>query len=222
MKNLIIIGAGSVGGHIASNLKLYGLENKLLGFLDDDVRKQGGYMFGYPVLGPVSWILDQQDYEVVIGIAFPAIKKKILDFISSNLSLNYPSLIARDSWISNDCIIGKGNIIYPGVCINYGSVIDDFVVLNMNCAVGHNCTISSYSSLAPGVNLGGHTFLEEGVEMGIGSATLQSTLVGKGAIVGGQAMVTQHVPMDVTVVGVPAINRAIQFPEISGSQEKSN
>jgi sugar O-acyltransferase (sialic acid O-acetyltransferase NeuD family) len=207
MRNLIIIGAGSVGGHIANNLKLYGLEDRLLGFLDDDVKKQGGYMFGYPVIGPVSWILDQVDCDVVIGIAFPSIKKKILDLISVNESLNYPTLIARDSWISNDCTVGKGSIVYPGVCVNYGSVIDEFVVLNMNCAIGHNCTVSSYCSLAPGVNLGGHTYLEESVQMGIGASTVQSSVIGKGAIVGGQAMVIHHVPSEVTVVGVPAASR---------------
>ena len=70
MKKLVIIGAGSVGGHIANNLDLYGIEGQLLGFLDDDVNKHGKDFCGYPVIADVSWIFDKIDMEVVIGINY--------------------------------------------------------------------------------------------------------------------------------------------------------
>lgn len=221
MKDLIIIGAGSVGGHIAHNLTLYGLKGRLVGFLDDDINKQGGHMFGFPVLGPVSWILDKTGYDVIIGIAFPVIKRKIVNLISSNPSLNYPTLIAANSWISEQCKIGAGSIIYPGTCINYGSVIEEFVVVNMNCSIGHNCMVSSFSSLAPGVNLGGYTHLNSGSEMGIGSSTLQGSVVGVDAVVGGQGMVVENIPDHVTAVGVPAktIRRSFSLKAHPGAGE---
>lgn len=204
MKKVIIIGAGSVGGHIANNLDLYGIRGQLVGFLDDDINKQGKTCFGYPVLGPVSWILDQYDFDVIIGIAFPKIKQQIISLLSINPTLNYPKMVARNSWISENTEIGKGTIVYPGACINYGSVVEDFVVINMNCAIGHNCTIASYCSLAPGVNLGGYTEVQKMTELGIGASTVQGTKIGEKSVIGGQAMITKSIPDQVIAVGVPA------------------
>jgi sugar O-acyltransferase (sialic acid O-acetyltransferase NeuD family) len=116
----------------------------------------------------------------------------------------FPNFIAKNVWVSNNVNLGKGIILYPGVSINYESVIGDFVIMNMNCAVGHNCTVESYTTLAPGVNLGGYTHIEESASIGIGVSTIQKVRVGKSSIVGGQSMLVKNVTPGSTVVGVPA------------------
>lgn len=204
MRKLVIIGAGSVGGHIASNLELYGIEGQLLGFLDDDVNKQGKNFCGYPVIADVSWIFDKTDLDVIIGIAFPKVKEKIIKKLAVNGSLKYPSLVAENAWLSRATMLGKGSIIYPGTCVNYGSVIGDFVVMNMNCSIGHDCNVSSFSSFAPGVNLGGHTQVGLAVELGIGAATLQGISIGNYSVVGGQSIVNKALPENVVAMGIPA------------------
>lgn len=203
-RKIIIVGAGSVGGHVASNPEIYGLNDQIFGFVDDDLNKQGQEFCGYKVIETVDWLLDQQDFDVIIGIAFPKVKQALIKKLSINSSISYPSITAKNAWISNDCSVGKGSIIYPGTSINYGSTIGDFVVINMNCALGHHCNIGSYSSLAPGVNLGGHTTSGESVEFGIGSASLQGIEIGANVIIGGQAMVTSNISNNSKVAGVPA------------------
>jgi len=74
----------------------------------------------------------------------------------------------------------------------------------MNCAVGHNAKIGNFSSLAPGVSLGGHTTIEDQVDMGIGSSTLQNVCIGSGSIIGGQSMVINSFPQESKIKGVPA------------------
>lgn len=202
-QEIIIIGAGSVGGHIALNPELYGIEGRIVGFLDDDDSKIGSFLFGKRVLGNIDWILDKTIYDIVIGIAFPVIKKKIIDKISLNPKIHFPSLVAKNAWISKDVIIGKGVIIYPGCSINYGSVIGDFAIMNMNCAIGHHVCIGDYTSLAPGVNFGGHTHIGSLVDIGIGVSTLQNTRIDNGATIGGQTMVISNVPEYSKAVGVP-------------------
>lgn len=204
MKKLYIIGAGSVGGHVALNINEYSDEFEVAGFLDDDPNKIGTEQFGSKVIGEVEDVLKLKEAFIVIGIAFPDTKRKILDKISKNSSLNYPTFIHSHSWVSQNVSIGKGCIIYPGTTINYGSELDDFVVLNMNCALGHHTKIGTYSSLAPGVNTGGHTVIEEGVDVGIGTSTLQNVRIGGGSVVGGQSMVTRDVAPASKVVGIPA------------------
>lgn len=203
-KDLYIIGAGSVGGHIASNFSAYTTEYKLRGFFDDDEKKIGTIHYGYEVLGSVFDALDVHDAAVILGIAFPYIKKIITDKLASNDSLTYPSLIHNRAWISEDVDVGNGCIIYPGTSINYGSIIRNFVVLNMNCALGHHTSIGNYSSFAPGVNTGGHTVIEDEVDVGIGASTIQNITIGSNSVVGGKSMLISDVPSNTTVAGVPA------------------
>lgn len=203
-KKLYIVGAGSVGGHIAWNIASYGNEYEIGGFFDDDPDKIGMEMFGYQVLGPVDDLLHVKHASAVFGIAFPKVKKLIVEKLIKNKSLSFPSLVHEKAWISKGVTIGKGSVIYPGTSVNYGSIIGDFVVLNMNCALGHHTIVGDFSSFAPGVNTGGHTVIEEEVDMGIGSSTIQKRRIGEGSVVGGQSMVVKDVAPGIRVAGVPA------------------
>ena len=204
LMDLIIVGAGSVGGHVALNLAEYNDSLNLIGFVDDDKKRVGKKAFGYEVLGPVDYLLDCKNVAVVVGIAFPKAKGRVLDRLSANRTLTYPTLVSPRAWISAGVEIGNGCIIYPGTAINYGTVVHDFVVLNMNCSIGHDCKIGYCTSLAPGVNLAGHTKIGRSVEMGIGASTRQSVAIHDNAIVGGQAMVVSDLEENAKVVGVPA------------------
>jgi len=204
-KNLYIIGAGSVGCHIVSNLELYKLSNEAIYFLDDDPQKKGKDFAGCKVIDNVDYLLKSTvETDVVIGIAFPKIKENIIQKLKLNPFIHFPTLIATNAWLSRDVKVGKGCIIYPHCSINYGTVLKDFVVMNMNCALGHHAYIDKYSSLAPGVNFGGHTKLGKGVDMGIGASTVQGVSIGNYSIIGGQAMLTKSFPENSKIVGVPA------------------
>lgn len=203
MKALYIIGAGSVGGHLAMNLEAYDASYQMAGFLDDDPNKIGTTFCGYPVLAPVSKLLEMENAAVVIGIAFPRIKEKVYHLLAPNKTLLFPTFVSPSAWISKGVKIGDGSIIYPGCSINYGTEVGDFVVMNMNCAIGHDCRLGDFSSYAPGVNLGGHTKIGRAVDIGIGATTRQFVQVGDEAVVGGQCMVIRDVPDGQTIVGVP-------------------
>lgn len=204
-QKLLIIGAGSVGKFVAYNINQFTQTFEIIGFLDDDSSKHNTVVAGFPVLGSIDKLLDYsgKDIAIVWGIAFPSIKKKLFESYQ-NLSFKFPNFIAKDAWVSEGVTLGRGCIIYPGTTINYETVIADFVVINMNCSLGHNCTIQSFSSLAPGVNLGGHTAIGCCVEMGIGASTVQGVVIHDDAVVGGQAMVISDVSKAEVVVGIPA------------------
>lgn len=201
--NLLIIGAGGVGGFVAANKFEFTADINISGFLDDDPDKVGKMLFGYEVLGPVGSIKDFKKQAVVIGVNKPSIKKNIVEVLT-DYEVFYPKLISKHSWISNDVQIGHGSIIYPGCAINHGTQIDKFTIMNMNCAIGHNSKIGAFSSLAPGVNFAGYTRVEKVVEVGIGVSTKQNVCLGKGSIIGGQAMITKDIPEDVVAYGIPA------------------
>ena len=201
---LYIIGAGSVGGHIAMNLEQYTRDVTLMGFFDDHPKKIGTDFCGFPVLGPVSEVLTLGEVNLVLGIAFPKIKKQIHKKLRGQSRFNWPTFVHRKAWVSRGVEIGPGSIIYPGSSINYGSHIGSFVVMNMNCAIGHDTTIGNFASLAPVIATGGHTSIEDGVDMGIGSSTIQNIVIGESSVIGGGAMVTKNIPANSLAAGVPA------------------
>lgn len=205
MNKLLIIGAGSVGKFIAYNINDFTEEFEIIGFLDDDIAKHNTTIAGYDVLGSVSKLKEysNQNIALVFGIAFPTIKKKMINEYD-NLIFSYPNFISKSAWISNEVNLGNGCIIYPNCSINYETEIQDFVVMNMNCAIGHNCKIGSFTSLSPGVNLGGNTKIGNDVELGIGCSTLQGISIGDNVKVGGQSMVTKSIDANKTIKGIPA------------------
>ncbi|MBP9848356.1 MAG: NeuD/PglB/VioB family sugar acetyltransferase [Flavobacterium sp.] len=205
MKKVIIVGAGSVGKFLAYNSNQFTDTFEFIGFLDDDIKKHNKIIAGIPVLGSIDMLPNyiHENIAVAWGIAFPKIKAQIVAKFA-DVKADYPIFISKKAWISNEVTIGPGAIIYPGCSINYETKIGAFVVMNMNCAIGHNVTISDFCSLAPGVNLGGHTKIEERTEMGIGSATKQNIKISHDCIIGGQAMVVKNVSCFDTIKGVPA------------------
>lgn len=205
MKDLIIIGAGNVGGFLVLNQDLFKNDFNIIGFLDDDKNKIGRSFWEIPVLGNIDEIVNYKNCSIAIGIASPLVKKKILDKIGDDF--NFPNFVARNAWLSNNVIIGKGIIIYPGVSINHESEIGDFVVINMNCAIGHNSIIEKCCSLAPGVNFAGYTYLEPYVEIGIGVSTVQQIRIGMCAVIGGQSILIRDAESYATYVGIPAIKK---------------
>lgn len=204
-QKLIIIGAGSVGKFIVYNQNSFTIDFEIVGILDDDCSKHNSTIAEIPVLGSIDKIKDfsDQGFALVWGIAFPTVKQNLFDKYKE-LKFDYPNFVSVNAWISQEVRLGKGCIIYPGCSINYETVIEDFVVMNMNCAIGHNCSISSFTSLSPGVNLGGNSKIGTLVELGIGCATLQGITIADHVKVGGQAMVTKNIKSYKTVKGIPA------------------
>lgn len=204
-RKLLIIGAGNVGGYISYNIEEFG-DYEVLGFLDDADDKQGKELYGRKVLGRVEDIdnfTGDESLNVVVGIANPIAKKTIVELLNSK-NISFPNFIANNVWLSKKVKVGKGVIVYPGTSINYETNIEDFVIINMNGAIGHNCLLQQYVTLAPGVNLGGFTEIGEATDIGIGTSTRQGTKIGKGVVVGGQSMVVQNINDNIKVKGVPA------------------
>ena len=76
MKELIIIGAGNVGGFLALNQDLFEGTYQILGFLDDDTKKQGKRFWEIPVLGMIDTIGQYTGCSVAVGISSPLVKKE--------------------------------------------------------------------------------------------------------------------------------------------------
>jgi sugar O-acyltransferase (sialic acid O-acetyltransferase NeuD family) len=208
MKDIAIFGVGGFGREVLALIKNINEVIptwNIVGFFDDGYNK--GTMFnGYPNLGTVD---DLNQWKsplcLVLAIGSSTIKNQVRQRIS-NPFIDYPTLIHPSVWIGDkDYVeIGKGCILCAGVMITTNVTIKDFVILNLQCTVGHDTVINENVSIMPSVNISGEVNLGEGVYIGTGSKIINQISIGNYTIVGAGAVVAKTLPAHCTAVGVPA------------------
>ena len=82
--------------------------------------------------------------------------------------------------------------------------IEDHVLINLNCTIGHDTVVGSYCTINPTASINGNNHLGEGVYVGTGATFIQQVSVGDWATIGAGAVVTNDIPEKVVAVGVPA------------------
>lgn len=208
MKKIAVFGAGGFGREV---LTLINDINKveptweIVGFFDDG-HKKGEIINDVPVLGGVHELNEwEEPLCLVIAIGTPKIKKTILSNIKNN-KIDYPTLIHPSVMIGDTkfVTIGKGCIICAANIITTNIEIEDFVILNLACTVGHDTIIKDYAAFMPTCNISGEVVIGEGVYCGTGVKIINQTSIGDHTIVGAGAVVAKPLPADCTAVGVPA------------------
>lgn len=207
MKKIAIIGAGGFGREVKMLIDQINLiENKyiFIGFYDDGLPK-GEIINGFPILGSISDLNQvKDDLCVAIALGMPIIKKKVVEQII-NPKIIFKTLIHPSVIVGNDEVsIGKGSIICAGNIITCNIKINNFVIINLACTIGHDTVIEDYVSIMPGVNVSGEVNLCECVYIGTGAKIINQVEIGKNAIIGSGAVVSKSIPENCTAVGIPA------------------
>lgn len=208
LRDIAIFGIGGFGREVLTLIKHIN-QNKptyrIVGFFDDGHEK-GEMVNGYPVLGKIEELNDwSTEIDIVVCIGNPEVKKKVIDKIT-NPNVSYPTLIHPNVIIgdSDYVKIGKGCIICAGNMITTNIEIENFVILNLGCTVGHDTIIKDFAAFMPSCNISGEVLIEEGVYCGTGVKIINQTSIGEYATIGAGAVVTKPIPGRCVAVGVPA------------------
>lgn len=213
MKDIVIIGAGGFGREVAWLIEEINKIKKkwnLIGFIDDEIIFQDERINGYPVVGNIEW-LKQQELYVVNAIGDPIIKKNIMAKLKNSKN-KYPVLIHPNVIYSERISFGEGTIVCAGNILTVNIEIGKHVIINLDCTIGHDVVLKDYVTVLPSVNISGAVTVEECVSIGTGSAIIQGITIGKNSIVGAGAVVVKDLPENCTAVGSPA--KPIKFHDI--------
>ncbi len=212
MRRVVIYGAGGFAREVAwliddSHADAYdpvtgNATVRVIGYLDDDTARHGSTVGKLPVLGDVTWLADQLDVDVAMGVGFPAVKRAIASSLPETVQC--PVLRARSAMIGPRVQIGSGSIICAGTVLTCDIALGVFVTLNLNVTVGHDATIGDYTTIAPGSNISGNVHIGTGCDLGTNVTVLPGVTIGDGAVIGAGACVTRDIPANVTAVGIPA------------------
>jgi len=120
----------------------------------------------------------------------------------------------RHGWRGAGRLISHLSRFLTGIEIHPGAQIGRrlFIDHGMGVVIGETAEIADDVLIYHGVTLGGlsgspgkrHPTIEASVSIGAGAQVLGPIIVGKGARIGANAVVTRDVPPDCTVVGIPA------------------
>ncbi len=191
MNRLIIIGKGG-HGKVASEIA-----TSTCVFLDD--AQEEGVDGRIEDLGSIQ----QDGDEVFVAIGDNATRFEVSRQISPLATLIHPSAV-----VSESVTIGAGSIVCAGAIIQAGAVVGAGCIINTGATVDHDCNLGDCVHVSPGAHLGGDVTIGCCTWIGIGAAVIHGVTIGERAMVGAGAVVVSDVPSDVTVLGVPAKEKA--------------
>ncbi|MDR0301411.1 MAG: acetyltransferase [Treponema sp.] len=207
-KKLVIIGAGGLGREILFMLLDINKKNNcydILGFIDNTPELQNKIINNFPVLGDDSWLHNYNDnIDVTIAVGTPQTKKQIYERFSYKKNISFPTIIENDVKYSDTVMIGKGCIIGYHSTLLANIFLGDFVLLNHNCAIGHDVKLESFVTLYGNVSVSGNVTIGSCAEIGNGTRILQNKTIGENSKIGIGSVVIRNVPPNCTVFGNPA------------------
>ncbi|HPH11715.1 MAG TPA: acetyltransferase [Thermotogota bacterium] len=212
MLSLVVYGAGGLGREILYYTHQYNEIHGhyfIEGFIDDGIET-GKIVEGFPVLGGLD-ILKQKNtpIAVVMGIAEPKTKRRLMETLSENRMISFPAILHPTAFVAKSAKIGEGVVLAPFTLVSLSTVVGRGVFVNVGTQLGHDVVVHDYCSLMPSVNLSGGVVLEEECYVGVGAKILQNITIGAAAVVGANSLVLRNVPPGFTAFGNPAISRKL-------------
>ena len=88
--------------------------------------------------------------------------------------------------------------------INSSTTIGNGVIVNTASTIDHDCYLDNFSSLAPGVNLGGNVIIGKRSVVSIGAKIMHGIKLGNDTVVGGGSFVNKDIGDNFVSYGVPS------------------
>lgn len=206
MKDLYIIGAGGFGREVAwivERINSIKPTWNLKGFIDDNETLWGNTEGEYHVFGGCEYLSALEDVYAVCAVGSSNVRKKIIEKLKDT-SVKFATLVDPSVLYSNSVKIGEGAIVCAGTIITVDVNIGDYVIVNLDCTIGHDAVIDDFVTIYPSVNVSGNVLIGECSELGTGTQIIQGKKVISNTIIGAGAIVVKDCLESGTYVGSPA------------------
>lgn len=206
-KNVVVLGASE---HAKVVLDIIEREGKYgIAGLIDTHKPAGGVLAGYPILGAEEVMLAMfQRGEIagaIIAIGDNWTRHRVAEKVKAGASdFKFISAIHPSAQIADRVSIGEGTVVMAGVVVNPDSLVGNHCILNTKSSLDHDCVMGDFSSLAPGVTIGGVVRIGAFSAISLGANIIHGKTIGAHTVVGAGALVLTDIPDHCVAYGVPA------------------
>lgn len=188
-----IVGAGGHAKVVLETALAAGHE--IAGVYDDNSKLHGKQFYTYTIRA-LSEI--PNNALVILAIGNNHVREKL-----SNANWRFATLIHPSANISPTAVIGKGAVVFMGASVQAEASLGEHTIVNTNSSVDHDCVISDFVHIAPGVSLCGDVQIGERSLIGIGSNIIPQIRVCSDVVVGGGSTITKDIKKPGLWAGLP-------------------
>ncbi|KFF60160.1 acetyltransferase [Cryobacterium sp. MLB-32] len=205
MPEILLVGASGLAREVLSLLRIQSDPRSVL-FLDDRPDLWGTSIDGVLVGGGLAEVTTHPTAQIVLCVGRGAARSAIADrLVELGVSDGrYARIIHRSVEIPDSCRVGAGSILLAGVVLTTDVHLGDHVVVMPHVTLTHGNRVDSFATLCAGVTLGGDVHVGSGAYLGMNASVRERTGIGRRAVLGMGAVLTQDLPAEETWVGVPA------------------
>lgn len=189
---------------------------EVLGFIDNNPLKKNTDFWGYRVFGGYSDLLnlnmDQEDLYFVNLITRETITRYETSKYLAEHGCNFTNFIHPTIDLTM-VQIGLGNYLQENVIVQAECVIGNNSSISYGAIIGHETKIGHSVFIAPGASIAGIVNISDGVFIGTNATICPRVKIGKWATIGAGAVVKKDVPDYATVVGNPG--KVIKISEVN-------
>lgn len=204
-KQVVIIGAGGHAKVIADIIQKS--NDKLIGFLDDNLPKETIVIKNYKIIGNFndrfSISAENKDVEFVIALGDNNKRKEIAN--SSNIK--FYTAIHPSAQIGLDVNIEQGTVVMANTVINSAAKIGKHCIINTGSIIEHDNIIENFVHISPNAALGGTVKIGETTHIGIGAVVKNNIKVCENCIIGAGSVVVKDMVEEGVYIGTPARKR---------------
>jgi sugar O-acyltransferase (sialic acid O-acetyltransferase NeuD family) len=124
--------------------------------------------------------------------------------LAESCNMEYFNIIHKDSYISKNVKLGKGNFIGQQNIIERDVTIGDFFICGYQNRIGHDSIIGNNCHVYVQSNIGGFNTIGNNIDICSSSATREKITIGDNSIIGLGAIVFRDVKQNTVMIGNPA------------------
>lgn len=185
---------------------LLSINYEIIGYCEQNEKINNPYDLAY--LGSetnLEFVNKASHFDFFLALGDNKIRAKVYSFLLRNSTINFPSAIHSESFVSNMASLGNGTVVMPGAVINALATVGEAVICNSASVIEHECQIGNFVHIAPGAVLAGNVTIGEGTFIGANAVIKQGIKIGENVTVGAGAVITKNISDGLTVFGNPAI-----------------
>jgi len=204
---MVVVGAGG-HGLVVKDIVVCAGTYEVVGFLDSG-KPPGRTARGLEVLGPVEAVTELAVKHAftacLVAVGQNSTRRDCVERITADYpAMNFPAVIHPSAVVASSVVIGEGTVVMAGAVLNPGCVIGRHCIINTGCRIDHETHLGDYSSLAPGVVIGGDVLIGTGSAICLGASLIHGVRIGSDVVVGAGALVLQDLPDLCVAYGSPA------------------